>query len=308
MNRSRRAVIAVLVAFVSVVAIPSFAGAQSSDPIQVLLVTKGHGFDRAPFFELFDELGEEIVWTHVEQPAAQLFWDPANAAAYDVFVYFDAMGRGAGVTRPDGTVYFEEPSAEAKRDLEALLKQGKGMVFFHHAIAAWNQSWPVYAEIVGGACDWGNNVRVRGQEFPFSGAQAGIQQRISVVDRSHPIVQGLGDGFDIVDETYLCPYFEENIHPLLRTDFVAIPENFPGRYNRDAEYLARSNFRNHPRGSNLTGWVKTAENSPIVYLQNGHDAQAWGNQAFRTLLSNAIKWAASDEAKAWAKANPQRIF
>jgi type 1 glutamine amidotransferase len=282
--------------------------APNAKPIQVLLVTKGHGFDRAPFFELFDELGTEIVYTHVEQPSAQLFWDPENAAAYDVFVYYDAMGRGQGVAGPDGTVTFEEPSAEAKRDLEALLKQGKGMVFLHHSIAAWNQSWPVYAEIVGGACDWSNRVRVRGQEFPHSGAQAGITQRISIVDKSHPITQGLTDGFEIVDETYLCPYFEENLHPLLRTDFVPIPENFPGRYNRTPEQLAVSNFRNHPRGSNLVGWVKSAENSPIVYLQNGHNAQAWENDSYRRLLLNAIKWAASPEAKAWAAANPQKIF
>jgi type 1 glutamine amidotransferase len=54
--------------------------------------------------------------------------------------------------------------------------------------------------------------------------------------------------------------------------------------------------------------VKSAENSPIVYLQNGHNAQAWENDSYRRLLLNAIKWAASPEAKAWAAANPQKIF
>src|SRR5688572_11816814 len=52
----------------------------AQEPIQVLLVTKGHNFDRAPFFEMFDALGRTFNWTHVEQPAAQLFWDPVNAA------------------------------------------------------------------------------------------------------------------------------------------------------------------------------------------------------------------------------------
>jgi hypothetical protein len=35
---------------------------------------------------------------------------------------------------------------------------------------------------------------------------------------------------------------------------------------------------------------------------------AWQNPAYITLLTNAIKWAASDEAKAWARAHPQKIF
>lgn len=278
-----------------------------SGPIEVLLVTKGHGYDRAPFFALFDALGETITWTHVEQPAAQEFWDPDLAEPYDVFVYYDAMGRSA-ITRPDGSTYFEAPSDEAKEDLEELLEQGKGMVFFHHSIAAWNQAWPEYAEIVGGACDWGNRVNLRGQEYPYSGAQTNIEQHVTVVDKTHPVVQGLGDGFEIIDETYLCPYLDDTFQPLLRTDFDPIPENFPGRYNRGEPYQTESNFRNHPRGSNVTAWVKAAENSPIVYIQHGHDAKAWENESFLTLMRNAIQWAASDEAKAWARANPQEIF
>jgi type 1 glutamine amidotransferase len=54
--------------------------------------------------------------------------------------------------------------------------------------------------------------------------------------------------------------------------------------------------------------VKTAENSPIVYIQLGHDRQTWETPAFRTLLDNAIKWAASRDAMAWAKKNPKKIF
>ena len=58
----------------------------------------------------------------------------------------------------------------------------------------------------------------------------------------------------------------------------------------------------------MTGWVKTAENSPIVYLQHGHDSQAWENPAFKTLMLNSIKWASSKDALDWAKKNPKKIF
>ena len=274
--------------------------AGGSGPIQVLLVTKGHGFDRAPFFELFDALGETITWTHVEQPAAQVFWDPKLAEPYDVFVHYDAMGRQE-MTRPDGSTYFEAPPRDAQENLAALLKQGKGMVFFHHSIAAWNQAWPEYPEIVGGACDWRNPVTVRDQKFPFSGFRPNTEQHVTVVDKNHPVVQGLGDGFDITDEAYLCPYFEDSIHPLLRTNFDPKVANFPIQTERDPKW-------NHPDGSNVAAWVKAAESSPVVYVQLGHDATAWVNESFRMLMTNAIKWAASDEAMAWAKANPAKIF
>lgn len=40
----------------------------------------------------------------------------------------------------------------------------------------------------------------------------------------------------------------------------------------------------------------------------GHGAAGWSNPNYRQLVLNAIKWAASPESKAWAKANAKRIF
>ena len=54
--------------------------------------------------------------------------------------------------------------------------------------------------------------------------------------------------------------------------------------------------------------MKTAEKSPVVYIQHGHDKLAWENPAFRRLVMNGIRWAASKEAMAWAAANPKKIF
>ena len=155
--------------------------------------------------------------------------------------------------------------------------------------------------MIGMACDWGNPVTFMGKEYPNSGAQANVKQHITVVNKTHPITQGLGDGFDIVDETYLCPVDEKakGLIPLLRTDFESVDKNFPGRY--------AGGWRYPGVGSNLAGWVRTAEKSPLVYLQNGHDAVAWRNPAFQTLMRNSIKWAASQEARDWAAKNPTKI-
>jgi len=271
--------------------------------IKVLLITKFHPFDREPFFQMFDALGKDITWTHVEQPAAQVFFNPEIAKPYDVFVLYDAFAGRVRRAKADGT--FEnvetEPSPELRRNFKALLQQGKGFVFFHHALASWVHTWPEYVEVMGGAADWGLPLKgIRGKDYPFSGFKGKVQQHVTVVDKTHPITQGVGD-FDIVDETYLCPMFEDSVHPLLRTDFKPTADNFPQQKQRDPTW-------NPPDASNMTGWVKTAENSPIVYLQHGHDSQAWENPAFRTLMLNSIKWASSKEALDWAKKNPKKIF
>jgi len=147
---------------------------------------------------------------------------------------------------------------------------------------------------MGGACDWGNSITTRGVQHPQSGFFPMTPQRITVVNKTHPITQGLGDSFDIIDESYACPYYEDSVTPLLRTDFK------PADHNR--------NLSPNWKYSNLAAWVKTAENSPVAYIQMGHGPAAWSNESYRTLVLNAIKWAASPEALAWAKANPRRIF
>jgi type 1 glutamine amidotransferase len=269
-------------------------------PIKVLFVTKFHPFDREGLFSTLDALGTEITWTHVEEPASLAFFNPELAKDYDVFMFFDAPGR-TRLKKPDGTEYFEDPGPVARKNFQAFLQTGKGMVFLHHSIAAWNHTWPEYSETIGGACDWGNPVTFRGKTWPNSGAVSPVKEHVTVVDKTSPIVKGIGDGFDITDEMYLCPYAEDSVHPLLRSDFKAIDSNFTRRYEGGWRYPGGE-------GSNLAGWTKTAGINPVVYLRNGHDKLAWDNPAWRMLVTNAIKWAASPEAKAWAKANPTKIY
>ena len=149
----------------------------------------------------------------------------------------------------------------------------------------------------------GNPVTKRGVNHLFSGYQPGIQQHSSVTPegKGHPILEGLEGGLDIVDETYHCPYFEDSITPLLRTDFEPKAENFQPAQRRDPTW-------NPAQASNLSAWYKSAENSPIVYIQHGHDNLAWSNAGFQKLMGNAIKWAASEKAMKWAKDHPSEIF
>jgi uncharacterized protein len=280
--------------------------------IRVLFVSSYHPFDKANLFNMFDRFGDDITWCHAEHPAADHFWDPALAEEFDVFVFFDAFAgrKQTGMANGRATYEYPPPSAKLQADIKKLMTNGtKGFLFFHHALASWVHSWPAgvngsnaYVEMMGGAADWGLPIKnIRGVDYPASGFRQGTEQRITVVDKNHPVTAGVDD-YDIVDEVYLCPMFEDSVHPLLRTSFKPTADKFADAPNG-------SNVgAGHPPGPNLAGWVKTAENSPIVYLQNGHDNNAWSNPHFQRLMLNAIKWLATPEAKAWAKANPKRIF
>jgi type 1 glutamine amidotransferase len=282
-----------------------------SGPIKVLFITKYHPFDRENLFLAFDKMGDDITWTSVEHPAAEAFFDPKLAAQFDVLMFYDAYtGR---VQKPGATpdarpvTTYDPPSPELVANFKKLLQNGdKGFVFLHHACAAWVHSWPAgvngsnaYVEVVGAAADWGTPIKnIRGVDYPASGAKGGNPQHITIVDKTHPVTAGVED-FDITDESYLCPMFEDSVHPLMRSNFMPTAAAFANRGPAIAS---------HPPGSNLTGWVKTAERSPVVYIQHGHDNTAWTNPAWSKLVLNAIKWAASPESKAWAHANPKKIF
>jgi hypothetical protein len=112
--------------------------------VNILLITKGHPFDRAAFFEMFDAL--DVNWTHVEQPAARVFFDVTLAQDYDAFVFYDMPGLAFTPAGPE----FEKPSEAFTQGFLDLLDSGKGMLFMHHALAGW-PAWPEYAELLAAA-------------------------------------------------------------------------------------------------------------------------------------------------------------
>lgn len=262
---------------------------------EILLITKGHPFQRDAFFKLFDSL-EGVAWTHVEQPAAQVFFDPALAEPYDAFVLYDMPGIAFQASGPP---LFDVPSDALKHRFEALLEQGFGLVFLHHAIAGW-PAWPDYAEIVGGRFLY-LPAELRGEQRMDSGYRHAVSHRVNVVSE-HPVTHGLPPQFEITDELYLCEVFEDSVVPLLRSEHAFVAENF---YSAAKVVCEGKMFNNdgwhHEPGSGLIGWIKHHRNSPIVYLQCGDDPVAYDNPHFRMLLANAIAWVASPAAHEWAR-------
>jgi type 1 glutamine amidotransferase len=256
---------------------------------EILLVTKGHPFEREPFFAMFDEMAG-VGWTHAEQPAAQALFDVRHAAPYDAFVLYDMPGIRF---HPDRGPDFVEPDPDFRERLLALLEAGQGMVFLHHAIAGW-PAWETYADIVGGRFLYLPGT-LRGEARQDSGYRHGVTHEVQVV-APHPVTEGVPERFTITDELYLYEVFEDDVQPLLVSDYRFEAENFysAARAVRDRKMFSNEGWT-HPPGSRLIGWTRTQGNSRIVYLQCGDDPVAYANPHFRRLLRNAIFWASEPQ-------------
>ncbi|MGB1423454.1 MAG: ThuA domain-containing protein [Pseudomonadales bacterium] len=258
-------------------------------PLNILLVTKGHPFEKGPFFDLFDSLS--INYTHVEQPLATKVLTPELTAEYDCLVFYDMPG----IDFKAGGPHYRQPSPAFKANFLKLLEAGKGMVFLHHAIAGW-PAWPEYGRIIGGRFRYTSTV-INGKPVSDSGYRHHVTHTVRVVDDQHPVTQGLPEQFSMTDELYLFEVFEDEIEPLLSSDFAFTPDQFysaaavvqRGEMNSNKDWFP-------PNGSDRVGWVKRYRNSPICYLQGGDDPVAWSNQHYQQLLVNAIKWASADRA------------
>lgn len=252
----------------------------------VLLVTKGHPFERDPFFSIFDEM-EDVDYTHVEQPAAQALFDWEHAQDYAAFVLYDMPGINFAANDGNGPE-FAEPSPAFKARLADLLERGQGFVFLHHAIAGW-PAWEGYADLIGGRFCY-MPTTMRGKAVPDSGYRHAVEHEVSVV-ADHPITEGVPPQFKITDELYLYEVFEDEVEPLLTSGHDFTASNFYSATSavRDGKMFSNEGWE-HADGSNLVGWCKTQGKSRIVYLQCGDDPVAYANPHFQRLLSNAIKW------------------
>ena len=224
--------------------------APSAQKLRVLVVTGGHDFEHDPFFQMFKD-NPDITYQAVEHPHAHALLKADAARQWDVLVLYDMH---------------QEITDEAKADFVARLKDGKGLVVLHHAIASY-QAWPEYAKIIG-ARYYLQKTPISGVEKPQSIYQHGVHFRVSVLDPKHPVTRGLTD-YDLLDETYDLYDVAKEVHPLLGTDA--------------------------PLSNKIIGWCQTYAGARVVYLQSGHDHTAYENPNYRKVVGRAIQWVARKE-------------
>jgi len=215
--------------------------------IRVLLVTGGHAFEKEPFFKLFKD-NPDITYQAVEHPNAHAMFKAEAASQYNVIVMYD---------------FNQKITEEAKADFVARLKEGKGLVVLHHAIAAYPE-WPEYWNIIG-AHYYLAATNINGVEKPRSTWREGMHFRIHIADPNHPVTLGLTD-YDAHDEVYNGFDVAKECHPLLTTD--------------------------EPKSNKVIAWAKTYKGTRVVYIQSGHDHFGYENPNYQQILRQAIRWTA----------------
>ena len=86
--------------------------------------------------------------------------------------------------------------------------------------------------------------------------------------------------------------FEEDVHPLLSSDYGFDREHFYSAHHAVTGNMFCNDDWSHPPGPSLIGWTKDHDQSRIVYLQPGDGPETYASNDYRRLLENAIRWAA----------------
>jgi len=254
-----------------------------NDTKNLLVVTRGHPFERDNFFNMVDSLG--FNWSHIEHPAAQSFFKKENLKKFDAILFYDMPGLNFDEIN-DESKFFINPPQEYKDDFLERLSEGKGCIFLHHSIAGWPM-WDEYSNIIGGKFLYKPG-KIKGKKYPDSGYRHFVNYKVSSVSE-HPITKGISD-FEIEDELYLSHVFEEDINPLLKSNYSFVRDNFYSATNALNGKMNSNEGWEHPDGSNLVGWTKSYKKSAITYLQFGDGVKSYENKNVRMLLRRSINW------------------
>ncbi|HEY3389604.1 MAG TPA: ThuA domain-containing protein [Prolixibacteraceae bacterium] len=216
----------------------------SASKLKILIITGGHDFDREPFFQMFDSFNN-ISYTELVHPEARVQLETIDLASFDAVVFYDMP---------------KSITDEEKNGYYRLLKAGKGLLFLHHSICAY-QDWPEFESITGGKY----YEKKKNDKFGASSYQHDVDFYVQIVHSEHqnPITRGMED-FVLHDEVYGNLEVMPEICPLLSTD--------------------------HPKSNILIGWTLKKENSKIVFIQPGHDNHSYSNPDYRRLVKQSISY------------------
>ena len=187
------------------------------------------------------------------------FWEVFNSFenfSYDAVTFPDSFKYLSveGAKNHDALVFYDmwqEISPAQQTAYLGLLNHGKAVVSLHHALISF-PAWGEYTQIVGGyfRTDEGT-------------VEHNVRYTVQITEPNHPVTKGIQD-FEIEDETYGNFHVNPNVHVLLKSV--------------------------HPASGPVIGWAHRYRNSPIVYIQLGHDGLAYGNPNYRRLIDQAIRW------------------
>ena len=254
--------------------------------IAVTWIVGGHPYDEIAFQDMLNSLsGVEsnvLKWPGVEE----LFTVDAVEKMHRegrVLALYDLPGiRFNRGSEPD----LVAPSLKIIEAWQRMTQLGIPILAMHHAIASW-PTWPLFAEILKGRFHY-VPAKLRGQEYKDSGWANPVHQVFDVLLPAHPICEGLPISFELTDETYLCPIFENEVTALISTRSSRESSHFSSAYAAIRREDQGDWF--HQEESRLVAWTHKYEMSSVVYLQPGDGPLAFTNEHYRKLISNTLYW------------------
>ena len=137
---------------------------------------------------------------------------------------------------------------------------GKGIIMLHPGTWYGFGKWPeLNAQIVGGGA---------------RGHDAIDKFTVSVLKKDHPVMAGVAATFEATDELYYIN---------------AEPEKIPAG-TAPIEVLAQTSPSKKYKVGHPSVWVTEHAKAKIIGIALGHDERVHDSAAFKTLLSNAVKW------------------
>ena len=167
--------------------------------ITIAVITGGHDFDQAPFFQMLDSL-PDVEFVHLPQADESEAFEDIADWSYDAILLYGMM---------------QKISPLGRGNFIRLLDGGVGLLALHHASSAF-QDWPEFSKIIGCryslAASGSGSGRTKASAFLHD-----VDFSIRIADPAHPVVRGIED-FPVHDETYRDCWFARDARVVLSTD------------------------------------------------------------------------------------------
>jgi type 1 glutamine amidotransferase len=187
---------------------------------------------------------------HVESSNSPRVFDAATLARFDVVVF--AVTSGSGM------------DAHARRDFEAWVRAGGGVVGFEGA-AATELQWPFFAANLGAA---------------FAGHGPRNTTSTVQIAQDHPITAGLPASLTLLEQWYVFrqrPETVPGLHVLMTLDESTLPADYPAEYRT---------------GYHALGWAYEPFGGRVFYTGLGDEPETFRDPVVLDLAARAIEWAA----------------
>jgi type 1 glutamine amidotransferase len=225
----------------------------SAAPKRVLYITHSAGFRHGSIEtsrEILREIGERTGAFEVVASEDLALLSADTLRDFDVLFFFTS-----------GELALSDAQ---KADLLAFVRNGKGFGGAHSATDTLYQ-WAGYGELIGAY---------------FNGHPWVQEVSITVENPGHPIAQGLGGSFRILDEIYQFRNFlHEGTEVLMSLDTASVDLNATGVEG----------------GEFPLAWTREYGAGRVFYTALGHFDETWLDPRMQSVLRNAILWLAGEE-------------